>query len=165
LEKIPYRLCLEGFIKKENGAMTLFVRDRETGQLELVAEGTASREGDFFVERCDFRTGPEGAVRTVLLRDGRDGRRRRLPLDGSIPAERFHIEILSNRYGLQELHSFHGLGEKIAHGGRFYELAGAEPASGTVHLSPSEFPERAFYLQLSAGGMEEEKDPAGFCAL
>ncbi|MDR0678860.1 MAG: hypothetical protein LBF24_01245 [Puniceicoccales bacterium] len=165
LEEIPYRLRLEGFVRKTDGSVGLFVRDVETGQLELVSEGAASRKGNFFVERCDFRTNPEKTIRVALLRDGRDGRTRHLLLGSPGPVEKFHIEVLSDRHGLRERHCLRNLGEKIVHGDRSYELVGAEAAANTVRLSPTDFPERAFSLQLSAGETVEGEDPAAICSL
>ncbi|MDR2663932.1 MAG: hypothetical protein LBB14_00160 [Puniceicoccales bacterium] len=151
LEEVPYRLYLEGFVRKSGGTLALFVRDGGTGRLQPVEEGTFSEEGGFSVECCDFRTTSESAVREVLLRDSRDGRIRRLPLAGPRPVEEFRVEVLSDRHGRQELHRLRNFGEKMAYGGKFYEFVGGDAVAGTVRLSPAGSPLGAFHLQLSAG--------------
>ncbi|MDR3316572.1 MAG: hypothetical protein LBS68_00630 [Puniceicoccales bacterium] len=125
VERIPYRLQLEGFVNAPDDVMRVFIRDLETKKLHVLAEGNHVADAKFFVEHCGMRAPKEvneATMPEVRVWDERNGCSRSLLLSDAATVGNFVVEITASLGETLETHSLSRVGEIFFVGKNPYEL-------------------------------------------
>lgn len=139
IEKIPYRLQLEGFANLGGEHCRLFIRQLDNQKLHVGERGTHFPEAQFEIRQCQlqsrFSDGSRQNYPQVTLFDHLLNREVTLNSKEKIySAEyRIHFEISEENRGVFKP-IFHAIGEKIKVGSRDYELLKIDPSANSITL-------------------------------